>query len=34
LYIIVGHTMEILICCISTIEKRVKECAINWRVVI
>jgi hypothetical protein len=29
LYTIVSHASEMLICCISTLGKRVKECAIT-----
>jgi hypothetical protein len=31
-YIIISHTWDILIHCISIVGKRVKECAISWRV--
>jgi len=31
-YIIVSYEREILICCISTLEQRIEERAISWRV--
>jgi hypothetical protein len=32
LYIIMGHTREILICCVCTVGERVKECVISCNV--
>jgi len=32
LYIIVGHTREIVMCCISTVEERAKERVISCKV--